>query len=183
MAAPSADHKKVLHTPKKFWVVLAIGLLAANQADKPQIRETLNYVISVTTRAIAPAISRVEPVDVASLLPHYKAFWQSVSLLTKQQRSDLGEFYLGMSRSLRADPLTEPVLTTTTSVRAAHRAGLLFLWKGFRDSSSNPSLQSSIEGVLDDCLGRESVPLNPNLRSKAADGFEQMARICATATR
>lgn len=171
--------KNSFRVPKNFLWLVAVGLLVANQADKPTVRAAYSRLRALVTDQIAPST----PLDVSTLAEPYRAFWQSVAGLTAQQRTALREFYSGLARSLRADPPSEPVLVSTTSVRAAHRAGLLFLWKGSLDSTSNPSLQSSIEGVLDSVLGRESVPLNPSLRQQAADGFDTMARLCASGSR
>lgn len=171
--------KSFLRFPKNFWWLVAAGVLVANQADKPTVRAIVSRLAALVPASVTPQ----PPLDVDHLDDSYKAFWQSIASLTPQQRAALRDFYSGLARSLRSDPPSEPVLTTTTSVRTAHRAGLLFLWKGSLDSTSNPSLQSSIEGVLDSVLGRESVPLNPNLRQKSADGFDQMARLCASANR
>lgn len=171
------DHKKTFTRPKFFVPLLVVGLLVASQADKPYLQAALQAIL----RAVAAPVSPVFPqVDCSQTPDAFKPFCQALPTLTSQQRADLQVFYAGLAKALRADPQAEPVFTSTTSVRSAHRAGLLFVWRGFLDAAPNPSLQSGIEGVLDSILGREQVPLNPSLRSQAADGFDLMARLCAS---
>ena len=170
-----SDHKKNWQTPKIFWALLLGGLLVANQADKPTFQAALRALLRAVP--VSPVLPSVVDDEIQGA---YRPFWQAIGTLTPQQRKNLGEFYAGLARSLRADPQAEPVFASTTSVRAAHRAGLLVLWRGFLDANPNPSLQSGIEGVLDETLGREQVPLNPTLRAKAADGFDKMALLCAS---
>ena len=176
---PATAPKISFRTPKNFlWVVVA-GLLVASQAGNDQFEPLVRAVRGFIGNKLAVVVP-TPVLPLGDLSEPYKAFSVAVASLTPQQVAALQDYYSGLARALRSDPQGEPVLPTTTSVRTAHRAGLLFLWKGSLDSVSNPSLQSSIEGVLDSLLGRESVPLNPSLRQKAADGFDKLAQICAS---
>lgn len=176
-----SDPQKSLATPKFFWVLLAGGLLVAKGPANglPGLVE----IILGAARLVAPAV--VTPVDGNTLPAPYRKLNQDLAALTPAEVRQLGDFYAGLARSLKADPPDEPVLTTVQGVRAAHRAGLLFLWRGILNVPPDkyPSLRGSIEGVLSDAIGEADVPLSPSIKQAAIACFEQVAALCQSVTR
>jgi hypothetical protein len=172
------DPKKSWTTPKGFWVALVVGLLAVSPPSKQVIEAALRAAV----RPVTPTIPGVEPAD---LHPPYKAFWQAIQPVSRSDVEHLATFYTGLARAIESDPPAERVLTSTASVRAAHRAGMLFLWRGFVGETPGkyPGLRESMEGALTAAIGDSDVPLTDSLRKSAATCFHQMAAVCQTATR
>ena len=133
----------------------------------------------------APAVAPVVPgVDVENLTPPYAALRQELLALTPAELGHVRDFYAALSRAVEADPASDPVMPTTASLRLAHRAGLLFLWRGALGNQPDkyPSLRVGIEGVLTDAIGEADVPLNPAIKQDAASCFSTVAALCQSAT-
>lgn len=168
-------------TPKFFWVVIAGGLLAVN-APANGLPGLVRQVVELI-RIPSPAPT-IPGVDVEKLTPPYAALRLELAALTPLELSSLGDFYTGLSRAVAADPASDPVMPTTASLRLAHRAGLLFVWRGGLGNQPDkyPSLRVGIEGVLTDAIGEADVPLNPAIKQSAAACFSKVAALCQSAT-
>jgi hypothetical protein len=151
-----------------LWAALVAGIFAAHRLDK----------VLPSPPSPTPA-----PVNPSTLTPALLAFGQSMSSVKREDAVIVSDYYRSLATALAADPLAEPVVTSTAELRRAHRAGLLFLWRGMMNNSADkyPSLRSSIEGVLNEAIGSEDVPLNPAIREKAVEAFNQMAALCLNA--
>lgn len=176
-----SDPQKSLATPKFFWVLLVGGFLVAKGPANGL--SGLPELLVQVTRLVVPAV--VRPVDDLTLPAPYRKLNQDLGRMTPDEVRNLGDFYAGLARSLKADPPEEPVLTTVEGIRAAHRAGLLFLYRGILNIPPDkyPSLRGSIEGVLSDAIGEADVPLNPTIKQAAIACFEKVAALCQTVTR
>ena len=173
--------KNSLGTPKNFWVLVVVGLFVVNAPSKG-----LPGSLVALVRQLVPMVPGVvRPVDDLTLPAAYRPLNRDLAALTREEVRMLGEFYSGLARALKADPPDEPVLTTVEGIRAAHRAGLLFLWRGILNIPPDkyPSLRDSIEGVLSDAIGKADVPLSPTIKQAAIACFEQVAALCQNATR
>ncbi len=97
--------------------------------------------------------------------------------LTAGDRESLAQAYDILSRSVAANPKVEPVFVDTASIRKAHRAALLVVWRGVLDNKEGqvPGLRSALEGALQGRVGVEDVPLNPTLQEAAAKAFADLA--------
>lgn len=97
--------------------------------------------------------------------------------MSKDDRAALEQTYSILSRSIAANPAVDPVFPDTASVRRAHRAALLSVWKGVmkNDTGKYPGLKESLEGYLDKSLGLEDVALNPTLQETVSKTFSDMS--------
>lgn len=97
--------------------------------------------------------------------------------MTADDRAALSETYAILSRSIAANPPEEPVFPDTASVRRAHRAALLAVWKGAmgNDAGKYPGLRESLEGYLHNSLGMDDVPLNPELQARVVKTFSDIS--------
>lgn len=162
--------KTLMSRPVVLWAALLAGVWASYRLD--------GGLLSLLIPGDQPSV-----VDVDALSQSLKAFKTSVSALSPKDRAALGEFYVGFGRAVEADPQADPVIKTTTDLRAAHRAGLLFLWRGFLGNASDKysGLRESIEGVLTEFVGSAEVPLNPAIRASGVAACKQMAALCQSA--
>lgn len=93
--------------------------------------------------------------------------------MSADDRKSLSQAYLILSRSIAANPQEDPVFPDTESVRRAHRAALLVVWKGVlgNEAGKYPGLREALEGELEKQLGNGDVPLNPDLQRSVAAAF------------
>lgn len=97
--------------------------------------------------------------------------------MDKRDRSHMAEAYQILARSVAADPEAEPVFDTTQAVRLAHRAALLCVWRGVlgNEPDKYKGLGEKLEGVLEQRIGKEDVPLNPTTRQETVRAFQEIA--------
>lgn len=93
--------------------------------------------------------------------------------MTAEERSAVHDFYEAFGRAIAADPENEPVFATTTSVRTAHRAGMLVVWRGILDNNAGkyPTLRDELEKFLASAVGMADVPLNPARKQEIGKAF------------
>jgi hypothetical protein len=168
------EPKKSFVVPKKFWVLAALAVFVGHR-------------LPLDWRSLVPAIPSVvvPAIDVAGLTPPERTLWQTAARLTTEDRATIRDFYSGLARAVAADPVQEPAIPDTPSLRRAHRAGLLFVWSGLAGNQPGkyPGLSDALEGMLTASIGQEEVPLNPAIRQSAVDCFNKVAAICTSAQR
>jgi hypothetical protein len=141
--------------------------------------EALTTALGLPT-VVVPAGPAVDP---ASLTPAFRGLYDALRNVSPEDRDILRQYYSGLSRSVANDPVAEPVLATTSDLRRAHRAGLLFLWTGMAGNKADKyaGLSSGLAGVLTDAVGDGEVPLNPAIRQSAVACFDKVASLCTNA--
>lgn len=89
--------------------------------------------------------------------------------MSQADRSALEQTYAILARTIEANPAIDPVFSDTGSVRRAHRAALLAVWRGVLGNQPGkyPGLREALEGVLSKNLGDDDVALSPTLQEKA----------------
>lgn len=93
--------------------------------------------------------------------------------MTAAERSGLSEGYAILGRAIKASPADEPVFPDVASIRRAHRASLLVVWRGVFDNQPGkyPGLREALEGEVNRGIGDADIPLNPALQQQAAQTF------------
>lgn len=93
--------------------------------------------------------------------------------MTAAERSGISDGYAILGRAIQANPADEPVFPDVASIRRAHRAALLVVWRGVFDNQPGkyPGLREALEGEVARGLGDADVPLNPALQQQAAQTF------------
>ena len=169
-------------TPTKRGKVIPIGLLLAAALVFAGNRGGL-AVLQAILAPIARVVDVRPDVDVNSLSPAYKSLYTSLGAVSSGDRDTLGKFYAGFARAVAADPADEPVLRQTEDVRRAHRAALLFLWRGMAGNQPDKyaGLSDGLSGVLSEALGSGDVPLNPTIRKATEECFTKVSSLCLTA--
>lgn len=157
-------------------LLIAAGLVFAGN------RGGLEF-LRVLLAPIARVVDVRPSVDVNTLSPAYRALHSSLGAVGSGDRDTLGKFYAGFARAVAADPLDEPVLRQTEDVRRAHRAALLFLWRGMAGNQPDkyPGLSDGLSAVLSEALGAGDVPLNPTIRKATEECFTKVSSLCLTA--
>ena len=122
---------------------------------------------------VNPPVTPVVPVVSDGLLATCRA------MQTKDKKA-LGEMYEILGNAVASDTSREPVLFSTGQIRAANRAGLLFVWRGVLNNPPGkyPTLQEQLETELTASLGMADVPLNPAIRASATKLFSDIAQAC-----
>lgn len=97
--------------------------------------------------------------------------------MNAEDRGVLADTYLILSRSVAANPTLEPVFPDTAAVRRAHRAALLYVWAAVLKNRVGevPGLRDALEQAVAARIGKEDVPLNPDLQQQAAKAFSDIA--------
>lgn len=136
-------------------------------------------VLAVGYAAYRGGVS-LPPLPVPAVVPAAKPFPEVAAAaagLTAGDRESLAQAYDILSRSVAANPEVEPVFVDTASIRKAHRAALLTVWRGVLDNKEGqvPGLRAALEGALQGRVGVEDVPLNPTLQRTAAQAFADLA--------
>lgn len=126
---------------------------------------------------ISPAIipSRPTPAPVQPAM--FDDVARAAGKMSKGDRAAVREAYLILSRAIAADPAADPVFPDTESIRRAHRAAILVVWKGVLENQAGevPGLREALEGAVAKRLGADDIPLNPSLRAEAAKAFSDIA--------
>lgn len=122
-------------------------------------------VLPVTPTPVVPAVAPIS--GLAKFLP----------AMSREDRAALSDAYAVLQRSVAANPVSDPVFPTVGSVRNAHRAALLCVWRGVLGNQPGkyPGLSDALEGVLVERLGKDDIPLNPALQQEAAKAFGEIA--------
>ena len=96
--------------------------------------------------------------------------------MTSEERQAVADFYATFGRSLAGDPDSEPVFSTNASVRKAHRAGMLMLWKGAlgNESGKYPELRKALEDFLAENVGLDNVSLSPEKKDEMGQQFQTL---------
>lgn len=120
----------------------------------------------VANPVVFPIVSRPFP-DVTA----------KAAALTPEQRVALKQTYGVLSRSVAADPVEDRVFPDTSAVRRAHRAGLLFVYKGVLQGATGaaPGLREALEGSLNARIGDGDIPMNPTLQAETSKAFADLA--------
>lgn len=141
----------------RFAIALLAGLVYGGYRVLPQLRPAT---------PVAPLA--VVPFEQIARLAHG---------MSAQDKAAMREAYLTLSRSVSADPADDPVFVDVAAVRRAHRAALLFVWKGVLDNKSGevPGLRDALEGAISSRVGTDEVPLNPSLKAETAKAFSDIA--------
>lgn len=124
--------------------------------------------------APAPAPTPVTPTP-ANVLPGVARFRDQ---MTAEERAALSDCYAILERAVAANPLDEPVIESTAALMAAHRAGLLFVWRGVLGGKPDkyPGLREELEGIVNSAVGTSDVPLNAGIQRAAAAAFGDISR-------
>lgn len=96
--------------------------------------------------------------------------------MTSEERQAVHDFYSTLGRSVAGDPDAEPVFPTNASVRTAHRAGMLMLWKGAlgNESGKYPELRKALEDFLAENVGLDNVNLSPEKKDEMGQQFQKL---------
>lgn len=170
MTAP----QKSLWSPQKVLWLAALAVFVGHRLPLDAVWGILNF-----PTVVVPAV------PLADLTPAQTRLFQAIQPLTAEEKSLLADFYTGFGRSVEADPPSEPVMPDTPALRRAHRAGVLFIWRGIagNDAGKYPGLSDALEGVLTEAIGPQEVPINPAIRQSAVACFNKVAAICTSARR
>jgi len=117
------------------------------------------------------SIPRVPGVQVAELVSVAQG-------MTPADRGALEQTYAILARTIAANPAIDPVFPDTGSVRRAHRAALLAVWRGVLGNQPGkyPGLREALEGVLSKTLGDDDVALSPPLQEKAVAALTSISQ-------
>lgn len=98
--------------------------------------------------------------------------------MSRHDKANLRDAYETLSKAVAADPDEDPVFVDTPAVRRAHRAALLFVWRGVLSNQAGevPGLREALEGAVDSRIGSSEIPMNPALRAEAAKAFHDIAK-------
>jgi len=134
----------------------------------------VNRALICLVLAVAYAGYRYAPPQPAApvVVPHPEVAGLAKQM-TATDRAALRETYAILSRSIAANPETDPVFPDTASVRRAHRAALLAVWRGVlgNEPGKYAGLREGLEGYLTNALGDADVPLTPELQARVAKTF------------
>lgn len=125
----------------------------------------------------APAILPPAPGPVVPVVAPVSGLAKFLPAMSRDDRSALADAYSVLQRSVAANPASDPVFPTVGSIRNAHRAALLCVWRGVLGNQPGkyPGLSDALEGVLAERIGKDDIPLNPALQQEAAKAFGDIA--------
>lgn len=125
---------------------------------------------------LVPPVTPVAPVT-PSVPPPVAEIAAVASRMKPSDRADMGSAYAMFSRAVAADPVDEPVFPDTASLRRAHRAMLLVLWRGLLGNNPGqvPGLKEAVEGAFAQRIGSADVLLNPDAKQSAAKALADIA--------
>lgn len=97
--------------------------------------------------------------------------------MTRADRDTMFKAYDIFSKAVLADPAEEPSFPDMASLRRAHRAMLLVVWRGVlgNEPGKYPGLKEAVEGAFDQRIGSDELLLNPSLKQSAAKGLADIA--------
>lgn len=118
------------------------------------------------------------PTPVPAAAAPFADIAQLVGKMSRHDRSALHDAYSTLAKSVAADPPQDPVFIDTAAVRRAHRAAMLFVWKGVLDNQAGeiPGLAKALEAAIDSRIGSSDIPMNPTLKADTAKAFEDVAK-------
>ena len=126
-------------------------------------------------------VFRAQPIGIPVVIPAigrpFPEVTAKAAALTPQQRRDLSQTYAILGRSVAADPVEDRVFLDTAAVRRAHRAALLFVYKGVMQGATGaaPGLREALEGSLNARIGDGDIPMNPTLQAETSKAFADLA--------
>lgn len=122
-----------------------------------------------------PAASAV--VVTPSVAVPFEAIGSLSASIAADDKVALREAYLILSRSIAADPSSDPVFLDTAAVRRAHRAALLTVWAGVLANKAGevPGLREALESAINARIGTADIPMNPTLKADASKAFADIA--------
>lgn len=125
---------------------------------------------------LAPRLTLPMPPAPSVAVP-FEDIGRLTSRLPADDRVAMRESYLTIARSVAADPATDRVFEDTAAVRRAHRAALLFVWRGLLDNKAGEvtGLREALEAAVESRIGSGDIPMNPTLQADAAKAFEDIA--------
>lgn len=169
--------QKILWHPNYIFGLAALFVFVSHRVDLGRLTDLIRP--SPTPAVVVPAV------DLNALTPALRTLFDNLRRVSRDDLDTLATFYAGLARGVAADPPEEAVLTSTGQLRRAHRAGLLFVWRGIQnnDPAKYEGLGASIEGVLTEAIGAADVPLNPTIRLSAVECFNKVAALCTSARR
>lgn len=102
----------------------------------------------------------------------------AAATLSSTDRKALSDAYAIMARAVKASPADDPVFATTGCIRDCHRAGLLCVWRGVLGNAAGkyPGLRETLEGLLDQQIGKDDVLLNPAIQGQVVTLFENISQ-------
>lgn len=102
----------------------------------------------------------------------------AAAALSATDKKALSEAYAIMARAVKASPAEDPVFDTTGCIRDCHRAGLLCVWRGVLGNAPGkyPGLRETLEGLLDQQIGKDDVLLNPVIQGQVVTLFENISQ-------
>lgn len=128
-------------------------------------------------RSSKPAVVVPTPVPAVDTvaIPSLKKYRDQ---MTGEDRRALADAHDILARSVAANPVDDPVILSTAGVVEAHRAAMLFVYKGVLggETGKYPGLAGELEGLVRQAVGEADVPLNPAVQRRAADTFASIAR-------
>jgi hypothetical protein len=126
---------------------------------------------------LSPHIERATPNPTPSVAVPFDSIGKLSSQLNSDDKTALRSAYLILSRSVAADPATDPAFPDTAAVRRAHRAALLFVWKGVLDNKTGevPGLKDALESAVNARIGTAEIPMNPQLKAETSKAFADIA--------
>lgn len=97
--------------------------------------------------------------------------------MNQTDRAAMRDAYATLSKALAADPEVEPVFVDVATLRRAHRAMLLCVWRGLLDNDPGkyPGLKEAVEGAFNQRIGTQDVLLNPDLKRSAAKAMADIS--------
>lgn len=121
--------------------------------------------VPVNVRPVTPAVAPVAEIHAVA------------QRMDREDRDALAEGYSLLSKAVGSDPVDDPVFIDTATLRRAHRAMLLFVWRVHLDNKPEtvPGLKEAVEGAFSQRIGTNDVPLNPDTRQSAAKALADIA--------
>ena len=126
---------------------------------------------------VSPHLAQAIPKPAPSVAVPFESVGKLSSQLNADDKSALRSAYLTLSRAVAADPAADPVFIDTAAVRRAHRAALLFVWKGVLDNKTGEvaGLKDALEAAVNTRIGTADIPMNPQLKADTSKTFSDIS--------
>lgn len=139
------------------------------------------YLLASRGIIVIPAISPVAPAPTPLVIPvdvPVPALRPFAVQMTGEERDAMSLAYSTLAKAIAANPETDPAFPTTGSVRAAHRAAILAVWRGALGNQLGkyPGLREALESTLADRIGTDDIPLNPSKQSATVKAFNDISK-------
>lgn len=97
--------------------------------------------------------------------------------MRSSDREAMSQAYGVFARSVMNDPSEDSVFVSMGDVRRAHRAILLWIWRGYleRKPGDVPGLGAALEGSFARLIGTDDEPLNPSRKAEIAKALQDFA--------